>query len=163
MANETDTSEPSVPPATGRRNRSGGSRFPSGFGWGIVATVVMSIPMIVGAIAGFLPMPRPIPAAIVGTILGQALPRPVLMALAGGSHLAYGGIAGGALATIARPVTVMKGLGWGILLWIVMGVAWLPFLGWGLFGTGISPRVAVATLVLHLIYGVTLGWLVDRR
>jgi hypothetical protein len=27
----------------------------------------------------------------------------------------------------------------------------------GLFGTAITPKIAVATLVLHLIYGVTLG------
>ncbi len=163
MATETDASDRSGSPSPGRGKRAAGARFVSGLGWGMVATVVMSIPMIVGAAAGFLPMPRPIPAAIVGTIFGQALPQPVLMMLAAGSHLAYGGVAGGVLATITRSVTVMKGLGWGVLLWAVMGVAWLPFLGWGIFGTGISPRVAVATLVLHLIYGVTLGWLTDRR
>lgn len=138
------------------------SRFLPGVGWGAVATVAMSIPMIAGAVAGFLPMPRPIPVAIVGTILGEGIPRPALMALATGSHLAYGGVAGGILAVLTRPVTVPRGLGWSVLLWSVMGIAWLPFLGWGLFGTGISPRVAVATLVLHLIYGGTLGWLMDR-
>ncbi|MFW6206993.1 MAG: hypothetical protein ACOC5J_03575 [Gemmatimonadota bacterium] len=140
-----------------------GPRFATGLGWGMVATVVMSIPMIAGTAAGFLPMPRPIPAAIVGTIFGQTLPQPVLMVLAAASHLVYGGVAGGILATITQPLTLATGLGWGVLLWAVMGVAWLPFLGWGLFGTGISPRVTVATLVLHLIYGVTLGWLMDRR
>jgi len=30
--------------------------------------------------------------------------------------------------------------------------------GWGVFGTAITPKIAVATLVLHLIYGATLGW-----
>lgn len=33
----------------------------------------------------------------------------------------------------------------------------------GLFGTAITPAIAVATLVLHLIYGATLGWLLDLR
>jgi hypothetical protein len=163
MPTESEVSDASSAPATRGREISGGSRFLSGLGWGIVATVAMSIPMIAGAVAGFLPMPRPIPAAIVGTILGQALPQPALMVLAAGSHLAYGGVAGGILAMLTRPVTVVKGLGWGVLLWAVMGVAWLPFLGWGIFGTGISPRVTVATFVLHLIFGVTLGWLTDRR
>lgn len=138
------------------------SRFWSGVGWGVAATVAMSIPMIVGAVAGVLPMPQPIPAAIVGELLGNDLPRPALMSLAAVSHLAYGGVAGGILAVLVRPVTVMKGLGWGVLLWGIMGFTWLPFLGWGPFGTGISPRVAVATLVLHAIYGATLGWLLDR-
>lgn len=138
------------------------SRFWPAAGWGVVATVVMSIPMIVGAITGILPMPRPIPAALVAEVTGGGLPRPLLMALAAGSHLAYGGVAGGVLAVLTRPVTVAKGLGWGLLLWGIMGLAWLPLLEWGAFGTGISPRVAAATFVLHMIYGGVLGWLVDR-
>lgn len=149
-------------PSPDSPSRGGGSRFGPGFGWGVVATLVMSIPMVAGAVAGFLPMPRPIPAAIVGELLGSGLPRPVHMAVAAGSHLVYGGVAGGILAVMTRPVTVWKGAGWGVLLWVIMGVTWLPFLGWGLFGAGIDPKVTVATLVLHLIYGVTLGWLVDR-
>lgn len=153
-AHATSSETPAPDAATGR--------FWPGVGWGVVATVAMSIPMIAGAVAGILPMPRPIPAALVGELFGTGLPRPIFMGLAVGSHLAYGGAAGGLLALLTRPVTLAKGLGWGALLWVVMGVAWLPFLGWGLFGTGISPRVAVATLVLHGIYGVTLGWLLDR-
>ena len=38
----------------------------------------------------------------------------------------------------------------------------LPALGWGLFGTAVTPRVAVATLALHLVYGAVLGWTLDR-
>lgn len=148
--------------AASRADRKTGSRFWPGFGWGVLATVVMSLPMIAGAVAGILPMPRPIPAAIVGSILGQELAPPFLMVAAAGSHLAYGGVAGGLLAVLTRPVTLAKGLGWGVLLWAVMGVAWLPFLGWGPFGTGIDVRIAVATLVLHAVYGLTLGWMVDR-
>ncbi len=33
----------------------------------------------------------------------------------------------------------------------------------GFFGLAITPRIAVATLVLHLVYGFTLGWLLDRK
>lgn len=150
-------------PSTERSDDAGVDRFLPGFGWGVVATVVMSVPMIAGAVAGILPMPKPIPVAIVGTLLGPELPRPLLMALGAGSHLAYGGVAGGVLALLTRRVTLAKGAGWGVLLWVLMGVSWLPLLGWGLFGTGISPRVAVATLVLHLVYGIALGWLVDRE
>lgn len=160
MATDTDRSDLSA--SAPGPDSVDGSRFPVGAGWGVVATVVMSIPMVVGAVAGFLPMPQPIPAAIMGSLLGEGLPRLLLMGVAAGSHLAYGAIGGGILAALTRPVTVAKGLGWGVLLWGIMGVAWLPFLGWGLFGTIIDPRILVATLVLHLIYGGTLGWLVDR-
>lgn len=158
MTNETDTHTTPQDASAVRLER-----FGPGFGWGLVATVLMSIPMIAGALTGLLPMPRPIPAAIVGELLGGGLARPVHLGLAAGSHLLYGGVAGGLLAVLTRPVTVAKGVGWGVLLWALMGVAWLPFLGWGMFGTEISPRVTVATLVLHLIYGVSLGWFMDRQ
>jgi len=39
---------------------------------------------------------------------------------------------------------------------------WLPLLGWGLFGTGITPAIAAATLILHLVYGATTGWCIAR-
>ncbi len=77
MANEAAA----LPPAV-RTERAGGPRFRPGFGWGVVATVAMSIPTIAGAVAGIVPMPRPMLAAIVGIILEQGLPRPLLIALA---------------------------------------------------------------------------------
>jgi hypothetical protein len=35
-------------------------------------------------------------------------------------------------------------------------------LGWGAFGTAETPAIAAGTLVLHLIYGVVVGWTIDR-
>ena len=55
-----------------------------------------------------------------------------------------------------------KGLGLGLFLWLVVQVAVLPLLGWGLFGTAVTPKIAVATLVLHLIHGGALGWGLSR-
>ena len=138
-------------------------RFWSGFGWGVLATVGMSIPMIIGSVAGVAPMPEPIPKAIVTTILGKELPVPLMMLLAAGSHLAYGGIWAALLTQVTDHVTIWKGLGLGIFLWLLMQVVVLPLIGWGLFGASITPKIAVATLVLHLIYGALVGWLVDRR
>lgn len=140
-------------------------RLASGFGWGVVATLAMSALMILGVLTGLSPMPSPIPAAIVNNglaLLGVGLPMPLIMLLAAGAHLSYGGVAGAVLAALTRPVTLWKGLGWGVLLWLVMQVVVLPLLGWGFFGVAITPRIAVATLVLHLVYGLTLGLLMDR-
>ncbi|MGH7647503.1 MAG: hypothetical protein ACREND_05260, partial [Gemmatimonadaceae bacterium] len=67
------------------------------------------------------------------------------------------------LAALGRPVTIGKGLLFGVALWLVMQLVWLPYLGWGAFGSTITPRIAGATLVLHLLYGGTAGWLIDRR
>jgi hypothetical protein len=140
-------------------------RLAVGFGWGVVATIAMSVLMILGVLTGLSPMPSPIPEAIVNKglgLLGVGLPGPLIMLLAAVAHLSYGGVAGAILAALSRPVTVWKGLGWGVLLWLVMQVAVFPLLGWGLFGVAINPRIAVATLVLHLVYGATLGLLMDR-
>ncbi|MDP9440283.1 MAG: hypothetical protein M3P49_16345 [Actinomycetota bacterium] len=140
-------------------------RLAVGFGWGVMATIAMSALMILGVVTGLSPMPAPIPEAVVNKglgLFGVGLPQPPTMLLAAVAHLSYGGVAGAILATLTRPVTVWKGLGWGVFLWLVMQVAVFPLLGWGFFGVAITLRIAVATLVLHLVYGATLGLLMDR-
>jgi len=122
----------------------------------------MSLVMLAGMATGLSPMPKPIPAALMGKLLGGAMPKAALMALAAGSHLAYGGLWGAVLASSTLPVTVGKALGLGVVLWLVMQLVVLPFLGWGPFGFAVTPAIAVATLVLHLVYGLTLGLLADR-
>lgn len=51
----------------------------------------------------------------------------------------------------------------GVLLWLIMQVAVLPFLGWGFFGMNETLKIALATFILHLIYCGVLGWLIDRE
>lgn len=144
-------------------------RLALGFGWGVVATVAMSIPMVLGFVTGISPMPVPVPLAVVSTVLGvgdamarDGMPDPFLLLLAASSHLAYGGFWGAILFIGTQPVTVWKGLGLGVFLWLIMQVAVLPLVGWGPFGAAISPLIGPATLLLHLIYGTTLGWLGER-
>ncbi|HEV8723712.1 MAG TPA: DUF6789 family protein [Candidatus Binatia bacterium] len=138
-------------------------RFAVGFGWGVVATIAMSVLMAVGVLTGMSPMPKPIPLAIVGQVLGDGLPTPAIMLLAAIAHLSYGGFWGAVLASETRPVTVGKGVVLGLFLWLVLQVLFLPPLDWGLFGTAVTPMISVATLILHLVYGVTLGCLIDRN
>lgn len=89
------------------------SHVARGLRWGIVATIVMSIPMVAGVLTGLAPMPRPIPVAIVGKLLDSGLSMSALASLATASHLAYGGVWGAILAAATRPVTIAKGLGLG--------------------------------------------------
>lgn len=72
------------------------------------------------------------------------------------------------VAVFGRGVDLVKGLGLAVILWLVMMVVYSPMIGWGFFGFGASETVAslgspikyvVATLVLHLVYGATIGWL----
>lgn len=133
------------------------SRTARGFVWGLVATVAMSLLMFVGVTTEAAPMPEPIPKALAAKVLAGA-PAPILVGAAVSSHLLYGGFWGGVLAAARRPVTTARGLSVGVLLWVVMGLAFLPFLGWGFFGTAVTPKIAAVTLLLHLVYGGTLGW-----
>lgn len=118
--------------------------------------------MLVATVTGASPMPEPIPKAVVATLFGSGLPKPVLLVLVVGLHLGYGGFFGAVLARVTQPVTIWKGLGLGVVLWAVMQLTFLPFLGWGVFGIAITPKIAVATLVLHVVYGGLLGWALDR-
>lgn len=136
-------------------------RFSDGLLWGVLATIAMSVLMLAATAIGLSPMPEPVPKAIAAALIGGA-PMAAIMILAIVGHLAYGGLWAGLLAVWRDPIGWAEGIGLGVGLWGVMGVAVLPVLGWGLFGTGITPRIAVATLVLHLVYGLTLGWVADR-
>ena len=78
------------------------------------------------------------------------------------SHLAYGDMWAGAFATLTFPVTVWKGIGLGVCLWLLMQIVVLPLLGWGLIGILVTPTIAVATLVQHLMCGGAYGAAMDR-
>jgi hypothetical protein len=137
-------------------------RLAVGFSWGVVATIAMSLFMIFAVVTGMSPMPKPIPLAIVST-LGEWRPMFLLVVFAVISHLAYGGFWGAVLSGMTKHVTILKGIGLGLVLWLLMGIVALPLLGWGFFGSAVDSRIAVATFFLHLVYGVTLGWLVDHK
>ncbi|WP_019854344.1 hypothetical protein [Actinopolyspora mortivallis] len=136
-------------------------RLVAGLGWGTVATVLMSAVMLLGTAVGAAPVPKPVPVALTSQTVGVPS-QPVLLLMAGFAHLGYGAVAAAVLAGSVRRVSVWAGLGYGVLLWALMGLVWLPYLGWGLFGIAVSPRVAVATLVPHLVYGTTVGLGLDR-
>ncbi len=128
-----------------------------GFGSGVLATLLMTAVMFIGQGTGLSPMPQPIPVALAARVLGHATPRPLLLTVGLTAHLLYGDVAGAILWRLARRVTLVIGLGWGLILWVLMGLLALPILGWGLFGSALTPKIAVATLLLHLVYGGTLG------
>ncbi len=54
---------------------------------------------------------------------------------------------------------VIRGICFGLAIWLVLMLTVFPLLGYGLFGFGLAVGAtpAAATLVLHLVYGVALG------
>jgi len=125
--------------------------------FGLIGTVVMSILMLIGKVTGISPIPEPIPIVIMKHILGD-IAKPILMISGMMSHLIYGSMAGAVFySLIKNRGNIYRSMGFGILLWLIMQLTVLPFLGWGIFGSAITPKIAIATLVLHLVYGVILG------
>lgn len=130
--------------------------------YGLLGTLLMSVVMLIGMRTGISPIPEPIPLAIAGGLLGSVA-KPILMGFAVITHFGYGAFWGGVLFYLVKDRgNVWHGLGMGIFLWLIMEFIVLPLLGWGFFGTAVTPKIAVATLVLHLIYGGTLGWGLTR-
>jgi|SRR5690625_945211 len=133
-----------------------------GIWYGLLGTFFMSIIMLIGMGSGMSPIPEPIPAAIAKELLGNT-PKPVIMSFAIFTHFGYGAFWGAALFNwVKANGNMWHGLGWGVMLWLIMELIVLPLLGWGVFGTAVTPKIAVATLVLHLIYGAILGWGLKR-
>jgi hypothetical protein len=53
---------------------------------------------------------------------------------------------------------LVKGLSWGTILWLLVGVVVMPMSGFGFFGYNANGlRVAASTLVAHLAYGALQG------
>jgi hypothetical protein len=129
--------------------------------WGVVATVAMTLFMAFGLGRGPAPDGRPFPLLITSQLLGvrQGVGLGLFTVLA---HLSYGAVAGMVITYFARPMTVAKGFGYGLFLWWVMNITWVPWLGWADFGLSRSPRFAFSTLAVHAVYGLTLGFLGAR-
>ncbi len=138
---------------------------------GILASLVMFVLMQIGLKTGMAPFQKPPSAAF---LISLGFP-PVPLALIG--HFLYGAFWSIVLVALFKKGTsVGKGIGLALVLWLVMMLIISPIIGWGVFGMGErpdmelykegadlflekGPKYIVVTLVLHLIYGLIIGWL----
>jgi hypothetical protein len=92
----------------------------------------------------------------------------LLARIAGGSfgawadHFIIGALVWGMLyagfeSAVTKLPHWLKGLIFSVLAWLFMMVAFMPFVGAGLFGTKMGLMGAIVPLVQHLIYGFVLG------
>lgn len=75
------------------------------------------------------------------------------------SHFTYGAIWAAIFVLVVDDVSIWKGLIFGTIVWLIVQIAVLPILGWGIFGKKVTMKIAVATLVLHLVYGGVTAWM----
>jgi len=129
--------------------------------WGIIAALVAGVFMLIGAAASSAVELRPLPWLVARKMLGPGHGAgTVLLAILG--QLVYGAGAGVIFAYLSRPMTLLKGVGYGLFLGFCAGITFLAWLGWGDMGLFHGRGVAAYTLVLHLIYGAALGSLGER-
>ncbi|MES1956331.1 DUF6789 family protein [Salinisphaera hydrothermalis] len=134
-------------------------RYAHGLLAGFCATLVLSAFMIAKAFLG-IPPPMSVIHLLAG--LGHHLfgtpAAPIFGWLA---HFAIGTILWGllfaALYAVLPGSAMAKGALFATGAWLLMMIILMPLAGKGLFAAGAGPGVAIATLILHWIYGVALG------
>lgn len=136
---------------------------------GFIATVVMTMIMYVAPMMG---MPKMDIAAMLGSMMSQQMPAP----MSGGwligmmIHFVDG--------TIIFPLIYayllyrflpgspwLKGLMWGLILWLLAQVMVMPMMGMGVFSANAPERMkaVMGSLIGHIIYGAILGGIANGK
>lgn len=128
----------------------------AGFG----ATIVLSILMLIKGAMGMLPAMNVI--YMLSHMAHHIAGLPASPAIGWLLHFSIGTILWGILygavfSQLPGNSPVVKGLVFSIGAWLLMMVIVMPLAGKGLFAIQIGIMAAVATLVLHLIWGASLG------
>lgn len=125
---------------------------------GFVATVVMSILMVLKAKMGVMPGLNAI------KMLAGMMHGPLMMGWV--AHFMIGTVAWGVLfATLVNKLpggVLASAIIFSIGAWLMMMVFVMPMAGAGLFGLHMGMMAPIATLMLHLIWGLVLGLTYQR-
>jgi len=136
---------------------------------GFFAALLMFALMYVGInVTGLAPFQIPPSAALYVQVLGLNVYTAEILGLI--THFLYGIFWSIVLLAIFWDRTsVGKGVGLSLGLWLLMMLVHSPIIGWGFFGFGAeatdvlalgsASKYILATLILHLIYGVIIGWI----
>lgn len=138
---------------------------------GFIAALLMFGVMYVGIeVTQVAPFHVPPSAAFLMKTLGLEKGLAQIIGLVG--HFGYGIFWSIVLLAIFWDRTSTgKGVGLSIALWLFMMLVLSPIIGWGFFGfggtkadnpmlaLGSSAKYVLITLVLHLLYGLVVGWM----
>ena len=131
----------------------------SGLTAGFVATVVLSLLMMAKQAMGLMP-DLDLVAIVAGMVarLTGGKPDPIVGWV---MHFFIGtvmwGIAYAILQSKLPGGPAARGMIFGIGAWLLMMVLVMPLAGAGFFGLALGMGAPVATLMLHLVFGATLG------
>ena len=155
-----------TPPENGRPSRSSGNGIWKSVIAGLCGSITHSLMMYFKSWAGLLPSFEPYESLqmtlshVTGTAIHPVVPW--LLSFLNGST--FVGLAFGYLYRwLPGDIGAIKGMAYGVLGWAIMGMAFFPVIGLGIFafrvGLGISP--ALFSLAMILTYSVVLGMVYD--
>ncbi len=120
---------------------------------GFIATVILSILMIVKAKMGIMPELNAI------KMLAGMMHAPLIMGWV--AHFMIGTVLWGVLFALLvnkLPGSIMtSAIIFSIGAWFLMMIGPMPMAGAGLFGLHMGMMAPMATLILHIIWGIVLG------
>ncbi len=129
-----------------------------GFVAGTAATLVVSGLMLIERVLGLTPQ-----LGLIQLLLSAIGAPDTDRTLGWIVHAVTGALVAGPLFVWLEPrlkadTAVKRGVLFGILLWVAFMLIVMPAAGAGFFGFEVSQLAPLVLLVLHLVYGVVLGW-----
>lgn len=130
------------------------SKYLSSITGGIVSTLILSIIMFLKAQMGYFPEFNVVAdisqiAGVKTTILGWAI------------HLFLGIIVWGILFALIsswlKGPFFLKGIQFGVILWLLMMIIYMPIMDNGFFASDLGVNITITSLVFNVIYGLFLG------
>ncbi len=129
------------------------------FGIGVATAVALSAVLLAAMKSGVSPLPQPLAIAFANTLLGRELPLAIGLAF----HVAWVTLWSMLYVALFRDaLSFARALGLALLLWLLVLVAFFPYVGWGFLGLAIGPKLMVGALVSHLLFALFL-WGLSRR
>lgn len=131
------------------------ARLGNGILAGFAATIVLSIFMMMKQMMGMMPE-----MDVIAMLTKMSGASTLLMGWV--MHFMIGGIVWGGLFALLQDripggSTIVRGIVFGIGAWLMMMIVVMPMAGAGLFGMNFGMAAPVMTLLLHIIFGATLG------
>ena len=128
---------------------------------GFVATIVLTLFMMLKKTMGV--MPELDPVQMIADMAAQKMGIEPNIIIGWVMHFGIGSVAWGVGFAILNDVLpgsnqIVKGIVMGLGAWMLMMVATMPMAGAGLFGMSMGVMAPVLTLILHIIFGVALGF-----
>jgi hypothetical protein len=128
---------------------------------GFVATVVLTLFMMLKKTLGV--MPELDPVHMIEMMVTQKMGIEPNIIIGWVLHFGIGSVAWGAGFVILNDILpgsgqIVKGIAMGLAAWLLMMVATMPMAGAGFFGMSMGVMAPILTLILHIIFGVALGF-----